>query len=86
MNIDDLRREALKSTSEADYAIVCALLYVGDAIRETPEGEVRVEPEIPCTVCHGQACEEGCGRCERGNAGPDSHRLCRHCSGAGVEP
>ena len=36
-----------------------------------------------CSVCGGRGCEEGCGTCEYVNAGPDSHKVCRACGGAG---
>jgi hypothetical protein len=37
-----------------------------------------------CSTCGGSACDEGCGQCEHANAGPDSHRVCVTCRGAGV--
>jgi hypothetical protein len=40
-------------------------------------------PRTSCTTCAGQGCEEGCGQCEQANAGPNSHKVCRTCHGAG---
>ena len=37
-----------------------------------------------CPLCMGDACEYGCRRCRQKYAGPDSHRVCRRCGGAGV--
>jgi hypothetical protein len=37
-----------------------------------------------CPTCQGFACEEGCGECDYANAGPDSHKVCRTCRGAGI--
>lgn len=37
----------------------------------------------PCGTCGGNGCEEGCGRCEYVNAGPNSHRVCT-CKGFGL--
>lgn len=47
--------------------------------------------EVPleiCSLCQGDACEEGCGRggkrpCRRPNDGPNSHRVCTGCGGKG---
>lgn len=39
---------------------------------------------VECPTCQGFACDEGCGQCEHAYAGPDSHRVCRTCRGAGV--
>lgn len=43
-----------------------------------------------CALCHGDACEEGCGQggqrsCEMSPsaAGPDAHRACIRCGGRG---
>ena len=39
-----------------------------------------------CPRCDGNGCEEGCGRrggCEMVHAGPDSHKVCALCNGAG---
>lgn len=41
-------------------------------------------PEIRCSLCQGQACEENCGRCEHAFDGPDSHKVCTMCGGKGV--
>lgn len=39
---------------------------------------------MECPLCQGYACEEGCGECWDANVGPDSHKVCRRCRGAGV--
>lgn len=42
-----------------------------------------------CPRCFGDACEEACGLrggCEMAYMGPNSHRICRECRGAGSVP
>ena len=39
-----------------------------------------------CPTCMGDACEEGCGECWYASVGPDSHKVCHRCRGAGVVP
>lgn len=46
----------------------------GDGMRAT----------VKCPLCQGFACEKGCGKCWDANVGPDSHKVCRRCKGAGV--
>jgi hypothetical protein len=41
---------------------------------------------VRCPLCDGQACEENCGSCGYVNAGPNSHRVCTRCQGAGQVP
>lgn len=44
------------------------------------------EKPVPCMLCLGDGCEEGCGECHEtpSVAGPDAHRQCIRCHGAGV--
>jgi hypothetical protein len=39
-----------------------------------------------CPKCDGNGCENGCGNCGYVNAGPNSHKVCRWCGGAGRVP
>ena len=43
MDPDDMRRLALKEATSENYAVVCALLYIGDILREqTPKSGVTI--------------------------------------------
>lgn len=42
-----------------------------------------------CSLCEGDACEEGCGKrtgCRSNVGGPDDHRVCTRCGGSGRPP
>lgn len=42
------------------------------------------EARDACSTCDGQGCENGCGNCRHANDGPESHKVCRACKGAGL--
>lgn len=46
----------------------------------------RHEDMVTCPTCKGRACSEGCGECYEfpSVAGPDAHKMCVTCIGAGV--
>ena len=45
MDTDDMRRMALKEATSENYAVVCALLYIGDILREQAPPTVTVDPD-----------------------------------------
>lgn len=51
-----------------------------------PSPQLDLTEPTPCRTCGGMGCEYGCGRCEMAYSGPDSHRICRTCRGAGTTP
>lgn len=70
-----------ESVEEAVDVVIDALLELELADRDRKR-------EQRCRACNGQACDEGCGRCDQSPsvAGPNAHRWCSRCSGRGVEP